>query len=149
MSTLDRINTDLKDAMRERDSLRLTALRSVLASITVASKAGKSQSVLSEDEVLAVIGREVKKRVEARDIYRASGHEDKADVEEAERNVISVYLPQQLTEAELVSAVEGVLAGIDTPTQKHMGVIIKEVKAKYGAAVDGKALSQLVKSRLG
>lgn len=148
-----RIRADLTAAMKARDTLTTGTLRMALAAITNAEVAGDVAKELTDDEVTAVITKEVKKRHESVDIYRSAGRDELADKESAEAKVLESYLPQQLSDDDLRALVAGVVSELaassgEAPTMKQMGVVIKAVKAKAGAQADGARVAAEVKAAL-
>ncbi|HZZ54657.1 MAG TPA: GatB/YqeY domain-containing protein, partial [Trebonia sp.] len=105
-----RLRTDLNDAMRARDQVRLRTLRLALTSITNEEVSGHSARELSDDEVVKVLTREAKKRREAADAFEKAGRADQAAAERAEGDVLAGYLPAQLTDEELTSMVSAAIA---------------------------------------
>lgn len=147
------IRADLTAAMKARDAVVTGTLRMVLAAITNAEVAGAQAKELTDDEVAAVLSKEVKKRHESAEVYRGAGRDELADKEVAEAAVIEAYLPQQLTDEELAAAVEREIAsmtssGAEAPTMKQMGPVIKAVKAAVGSQADGSRIAAVVKSAL-
>ncbi|MEO6628543.1 MAG: GatB/YqeY domain-containing protein [Aquihabitans sp.] len=145
----DQLQTDLHAAMKARDELATSVLRLAVAAIKEAQVSGKEARVLTDDEVLALLSREAKRREEAAEAFRDGGRDERAARELAERDVLATYLPTPLTDEELGEIVDGVLAaeGLDTPAQ--MGAAMKAVTAAVGGRRDGKAVSALVRARLG
>jgi uncharacterized protein YqeY len=143
--SVEEIRAQLTDAMKRRDAVATAALRSVLAAISHASTAGKEKRELSPDDILGVIGREVKKREEAMEAFAAAGRSDRAEAEQAEREVLAAFLPARLSSEELEAIVDEVLAtGADA-----MGPAMKQVMERVKGRADGKVVSDLVKERLG
>src|SRR3984885_6279168 len=101
----EQLRTDLTDAMRARDQVRLRTLRMALTSITNEEVSGDSVHELSDDQVLKVLTREAKKRREAAEAFAAAGRADQAEAERAEGEVLAGYLPAQLSDDELASLV--------------------------------------------
>ena len=97
----DRLRGDLTAAMKARDEVTVRTLRMALTSVTNEEVAGRSARELSDDEVLAVLTREAKRRREAADAFAAAGRDEQAAAERAEGAVLDAYLPAQLTDAEL------------------------------------------------
>jgi len=144
MPSVDEIRAALTNAMKRRDVVTTAALRSVLAGISHAETSGKEKRTLSEDEILTVIGREVKKREEAMEAFSAAGRTDRASTEGAEREVLAAFLPEKLSSEELKAIVDEVLAtGVDA-----MGPAMKQVMERVKGRADGKVVSDLVKARL-
>lgn len=145
----EQIEKDLKTALLARDSQKVTTLRglkSVLLNEKVAK--GKRESGLSDDEVLATLGKEAKKRQESADLYVQGGDQNRADNELAEKKIIEVYLPEQLSEDEIAAMVDEVITATGAEGQQAMGQVIGQVKQKAGAAADGAVIARIVKEKL-
>jgi uncharacterized protein YqeY len=144
----DQIQADLTTAMKARDELTVAVLRMALAAVKEAAVAGDAATTLDDQAVLAVLGREAKRREEAATAFREGGRDDRAERELAEREVLARYLPQPLDEAELAGIVEAALAegGFSDPSQ--MGLAMKAAMAAVDGRADGRAVSALVKARL-
>lgn len=148
-----RIRADLTAAMKARDTVVTGTLRMVLAAITTAEVAGATAKELDHDEVVAVLGKEVKKRHESVEIYRGAGRDELADKEAAEAAIIEQYLPAQLTDDDLAAIVTSEIAAMtsssgEAPTMKQMGLVIKAVKERAGAQADGSRVAAAVKAAL-
>jgi uncharacterized protein YqeY len=146
MPSVDEVRSALTDAMKRRDAVATAALRSVLAAISHAETSGKQKRELSSDDILGVIGREVKRREEAMEAFASAGRADRAQTEEAERDVLAAFLPEKLSPQELDSIVDDVIAGIADPA---MGPVMRQVMERVKGRADGKVVSELVRSRLG
>lgn len=144
----EQIQTDLTTAMKARDGLTTTVLRSVLAAVKEARVAGDAAQDLTDDDVEAVIAREAKKRDEAAAAFADAGRTEQAERERAEGEVLARYLPAPLTDDELEELVARVLAAGGFTTPKDMGPAMKAVQAEVAGRRDGKAVSALVKARL-
>ena len=142
MSLRERLDTEIKTAMRSNDAVRRDSLRMVLAAVQRAEKEGKH--ALSDDEMLGVLSREVKVRRESVEAFCGGGREDLAKAEEAAIAVISEFLPQPLTEAEIRAIVEAAIAESGAASSRDMGKVMGIVSPKVRGRADGKAVSQLV-----
>jgi uncharacterized protein YqeY len=144
----ERLQTDLTAAMKSRDTLVTSVLRMTIAAVKEAAVAGDSARELGDDEVVAVITREAKRREEAAAAFTEGGRPERAASELAEREVLARYLPAPLTDDELAALVDEELAagGFDSP--KQMGQAMKAVNAKVAGRADGKTVAGLVKARL-
>jgi uncharacterized protein len=142
MAILDQIKVDLQGAMRAGEKDRVGALRLVLSELQKAVKEG------SDDE-LAVLRRERKRRLEAARAYREAGREDLASGEEAEGDLISAYLPAELSEPELKAIVEQAVRESGAESAKDMGRVMKRAMASVDGRADGKRVSGLVRASLG
>lgn len=155
MSALkDRIRVDLTAAMKARDTLVTGTLRMALGAITNEEVAGSEAKELSDADVLRVLAREVKKRNESADVYAGAGRDELAAKERAEIEVLSEYLPQQLTDDELAELVRSTIAEVqgdsaEPPTMRQMGQVIKAANARAAGKADGARVAAAVKSALG
>lgn len=143
---VDKIQSDLKSAQLARDEVKVSTLRLLLSEIKNAEIA-KGDS-LSEEELVSVIQKEVKKRKEASIAFRSGGREETALKEEAEARILESYLPTQLSTEELTKIVETTITEVGATTIVDMGKVIGAVMAKVKAQADGGVVSSLVKERL-
>ena len=141
MAVVDQIKDDVQSAMRAGEKDRVGALRLLVSELQKAAKEG------SDDE-LAVLRRERKRRLEAARAYRDAGRLDLADGEEAEEQLISSYLPAELTEAELKLIVEQAVRESGAESPKDMGRVMKQAMAAVDGRADGKLVSGLVRASL-
>jgi uncharacterized protein len=141
MAILDQIKIDLQGAMRAGEKQRVGALRLVLSELQKSAKEG------SEDE-LAVLRRERKRRLEAARAYREAGREDLATGEEAEGELISGYLPSELSDEDLRAIVEQAMRDSGAQSAKDMGQVMKQAMAAVDGRADGKRVSGLVRASL-
>jgi len=141
MAILEQIKGDLRDAMRAGEKERVGALRLVLSELQKAAKEG------SDDE-LGVLRRERKRRLEAARAYREGGREDLASGEEAEGELISAYLPAELSEEELKAIVEQAVRDSGAESAKDMGRAMKQAMAAVDGRAEGKRVSDLVRAAL-
>ena len=142
----DRINDDLKTAMKARDKERVSVLRMAMSDLKNA-RIEKGDD-LTETEALQVIRRAVKQREDSAQQYRDGGRADLADAETKEAEILSGYLPQQIAGDALEKLVADTIAELGASSMKDMGRVIKEIMGQHGAAVDGKQVSALVKAKL-
>jgi len=148
MSTLDQLTSDLTTAMKARDSGRTGILRQIIGAVRFEAKAGTVEKELSEDDVLKILAREVKKRRDSAQIYTDAGAPERAATETAEADLIETYLPAQLSDEELQALVTSVIADVGATSVRDMGAVMKEASARAGASADGKKLSTLVRAAL-
>ncbi|WP_136520181.1 MULTISPECIES: GatB/YqeY domain-containing protein [Cellulomonas] len=148
MSTLERLDADLTASMKARDATRTNTLRQAIGAVRAEAKAGPAVRELSEDDVLAVLAREVKKRRESAQIYADAGAAERAATETAEADLIATYLPAAPTAEELAGLVRTVVDELGAAGPKDMGRVMKEVTARAGRGADGRALSALVREEL-
>ncbi len=147
MSLLDRIQTDMVEAMKAKQEARLSALR--MTKTALKKQEIDSMKPLDERTEAQVMNTLLKQRREAADLFRKGGREELAAKEEAEIVVIESYLPASVSSDELSQAVSEAIAETGATSQKQMGAVMKAAQAKLaGKRVDGRVLSDLVKQRL-
>lgn len=147
----EQIRADLTAAMKARDELTTGTLRMALGAITNAEVAGKEQVELSDDEVLDVLRREIKRRKEAATVYADAGREDRAERERAEAAVLEVYLPAAMDDDALGAIVAEEVATASAAGHeggRAMGVVINAVKLRVGNAADGSRIAAAVKDAI-
>ncbi|AEV88995.1 hypothetical protein ACWT_7986 [Actinoplanes sp. SE50] len=150
MGTLkDRLNDDLHAAMKSRDELTTSTLRMALSAVRTAEVAGDEARELSDDEVLAVLTKEAKKRREAATAFDGAGRADQAAKETAEGEVLDRYLPKQLTDAEIAEIVGGALAAGGFTGKAQMGPAMKAAQAAVAGRAEGGRVAAEVRRRLG
>jgi uncharacterized protein YqeY len=150
MGTLkDRLNDDLHAAMKERDDLTTSTLRMALAAVRTAEVSGAQARDLSDDEVLAVLTKEAKKRREASTAFADAGRAEQAAKETAEGEILDRYLPKQLSDAEIADLVAGVLAGGGFTGKAQMGPAMKAAQAAVAGRAEGGRVAAEVRRQLG
>jgi uncharacterized protein YqeY len=155
MSFIQRINQDITSAMKNKEAEKLSTLRMVKTAlmnfeIEKKGKAGNSDATIDDAEALKVLQSLVKQRRDSMEQYSQGGRPELAEKEAAEIKFIEVYLPQAIDEAALAKIVEETVAETGASSIKDLGNVIKAVMAKVvGQTVDGKVVSQLVRSKLG
>jgi uncharacterized protein YqeY len=146
MSLIVRIQEELSKAMRERDAERRDALRLILSSLQSAQK--ELQRELQEQEELQVLQRERKRRGEAAEAFRAGGAEEKAEQEDRELAVIEEFMPEQVSEEELESIIDDVIAECGATSMRDLGRVMADVMPQVAGRADGGQVSQLVREKL-
>ena len=150
MSSLkDTLRSDLTEAIRARDELRSSTLRMALTSLTNEEVSGTQARELSDDEVLAIMAREAKRRREAASAYDDANRPELAARERAELVVIEGYLPAQLSDEELAALVAAAIAETGAEGPRAMGQVMKVVQPKVAKRADGGRVSAEVKRQLG
>lgn len=142
-----RIESDLKQAMRDRNEVEKLALRSLKTAITLARTATDNHT-LTDTEILAVIQKEAKRRRDTAAEYERLGASDKAAAELAELPVMERYLPPQLGEAELEAIARMVIAEKGATSMRDMGSVMSGVMARVTGVADGKTVNQIVRRLL-
>lgn len=148
MALKDRLQADLTAAMKGRDELATATLRMVLTAVGTEQVAGKAARTLSDDDVLAVLRREAKKRREAATAFADGGRPDRAERELAEERVLAGYLPAQLSDDDLAALVRDTVAETGANGQQAMGTVMKAVGPKVAGRADGGRVAAAVRSAL-
>ena len=150
MGTLkDRLETDLRTAMKARDELLTGTLRMALTAVRNAEVAGERARELDDEEVRAVLTKEAKKRRDAATAFADAGRAERADRERAEEEVLVGYLPAQLSDEELAGIVAGALAGVDGTGKSAMGQAMKAAQAAVAGRAEGGRVAAEVRRQLG
>lgn len=148
MSIFERINTDIKKAMLAKDKNRLTALRAAKSAFLLAKTESGDKNIPPEKEI-SIIQKLVKQRKESADIYKDQGREDLYQQEITEAEVLSEYLPEQLSEAEIVEIIEKVIKDTGASSMKDMGKVMGIASKQLAGKADNKIISNIVKAKLG
>jgi uncharacterized protein len=147
VSVKTRLQDDMKQAMRSGDKARLSTVRMALAAIQ--QREVDERVELDDAALLGVIEKMIKQRRESVEQYRKGGRDDLADKESAEIEVLSAYLPEPLSEAELAAMIEAAIADTGAASMKDMGKVMAELRARAQGRADMAVVSARIKSRLG
>jgi uncharacterized protein len=148
MPLKEQLRADLTTAIKSRDELTSSTLRMVLTAITTEEVAGKQARQLSDDEIVKVLTREGKKRREAHQAYVDAGRAELAAREQAELGVIEAYLPQQLTDDEVVELVRAAIEETGASGPQAMGQVMKSLTPKTAGRADGAKVAAEVRRQL-
>ncbi len=146
MSLKDRILQDMKDSMRARDALRVSTLRLLISEIK--NKEIDAKGELEDGDVLTLIQKAVKQRQDSIIQYEKGGRKDLADKEKAEMEILKLYLPEELSQDEILKIIDNAIATTGASSLKEMGKVMKEVMPKVKGRADGKLVNELVRKRL-
>ncbi|WP_100010607.1 GatB/YqeY domain-containing protein [Lentibacillus sediminis] len=147
MTLLDRLNQDMKQAMKNKDKQRLKVIRMVKASIQNETiKHGKDS--LSEEEELSILSRELKQRKDSLQEFQSAGREDLAEELETEITIVKEYMPAQLSEEELKAIVQTTIQEVHATSRKDMGKVMSAVMPKVKGRADGSQINKLVQQQL-
>jgi len=146
VSLIERIEEELKVAMRARQQERTDVLRLTLASLRAAEK--EVQRPLKEDEELHVLQRERKRRIEAAEAFRDGGREEQAAKEERELAVIQEFMPEPVDETELERIIDDAIAETGATSLRDLGRVMADVMPQVAGRADGSVVSQLVREKL-
>lgn len=144
----DQLRADLTRSMKARDELRAATLRMALTAVTTEEVAGSTARELSDDDVLAVLRREAKKRREAAEAYDGAGRAELAERERSELSVLEAYLPAQMDDEELRGLVAAAVAGSGAAGPRAMGAVMKLVNPQVGGRADGARVAAEVRRQL-
>lgn len=151
MSKREEFNIALKDALKSKDQVAMSTIRLILAALKErdieARSKGNAEGV-EDSEILSMLQSMIKQRVESAKTYKEADREELAEREEAEIKVIEKFLPQQMDEAEMVDAVDDLIAALGVSDIRDMGKVMAELKSKYAGQLDMGRASGLVKQKL-
>ncbi|HUN34598.1 MAG TPA: GatB/YqeY domain-containing protein [Trebonia sp.] len=149
MPTLkDQLRTDLTAAMKARDETRTRTLRMALTAITNQEVSGDAAHDLTDEEITKILTREAKRRREAATAFAEAGRGDQAEAERAEEEVLTGYLPAQLSDDELAALVAAAIAETGASGPAGMGQVMKVVTPRVAGRADGSRVAAMVRSRL-
>ena len=147
MGFIDIINNDLKEAMKAKNETGLRGIRAIKAAILLANTDGSGLD-LTEERGIQIVQKLVKQRRESLEIYEKQGRQDLAQIERDEIDVISKYLPAQLSDAELRTVITEIINQLGAKSPSDMGKVMGAATQKLAGKADGKAISALVKEIL-
>ena len=142
----EKLMEDLKDCMKEKKVLRKNVIQMVRAAILQVEK--DKQIELDDNQILEIIAKEAKKRKDSLADYEKSGREDLINQVKEEIEIISEYLPKQLSREEITEIVKQVISEVGATSMKDMGAVMRGAKEKCGAQADGKTINEIVKECL-
>ena len=148
MGILENLNNELKNAIKTKDSLKLDSLRAIKSAVLMAQTAKNYNGSLEDDEIIKLLQRLVKQRRESAKIYKEQNRHDLAEPEELQAEIISSYLPKQLSEIEIIKVVRETISEIGATGLKDMGKTIGIVNKKVNGKAEGKLIATLVKKEL-
>jgi uncharacterized protein len=147
MPLIDRVQQDMVAAMKGREAARLSALRMIKAALMKAKV--DSPKPIDEAAEIQILKQLVKQRLDAAEMFRKGGREEQAAKEDNERAIVESYLPAGATEEEIESAIAAAMAETGATSARQMGLVMKAAQAALkGKTVDGKSLSEKVRSKL-
>ena len=147
MNLENKITQDLKEAMKAKDQAALRSLRAIKAAIILIKTDG-SGKVIDEGVEIKLLQKLVKQRQDSLDIYVQQGREDLASIEKEEIEVMRKYLPSQLSDDELNSAIQDIITQVGADSMKDMGKVMGMASGKLSGKADGKRIASVVKSLL-
>ncbi len=147
----ERVNSALKQAMKDKDAVRLSTLRLIMATIKdrdIAARGEGNEDGVGDSEVLAILGKMTKQRIESARAYEEANRLDLAEGERAEIVVIEEFLPRQLSDNEVEAAVAAAIESTGAESIRDMGKVMGALKSKYTGQMDFGAVGPVVKTRL-
>ncbi|MEI3252204.1 MAG: GatB/YqeY domain-containing protein [Candidatus Gastranaerophilaceae bacterium] len=147
MTLSERINNDLKEAMKSKDSFRLSVIRMVKGAMQLAKPNPRDE--LTDDDVITVISKQIKMRNDSIKEFEAAGRSDLVEQNKKEIEILNTYMPKQLSEEELTEIIDKVFEEVKPTSQKDMGLIMKNISPLVKGKADMSLVNKLVKERLG
>ncbi|MCF8464809.1 MAG: GatB/YqeY domain-containing protein [Flavobacteriales bacterium] len=148
MSLTEQINNDLKEAMKAKDTVKLTALRAIKSQLLLAATEKGADGGSSDEAGIKMLQKLVKQRKESAELYLGQGRNDLADPELAEAAIIEKYLPKQLSEEELKPIIQAIIAKVGASGPQDMGKVMGAASQELAAKADGKTISSVVRQLL-
>ena len=147
MTLSERINNDLKEAMKSKDSFRHSVIRMVKGAMQLAKPNPREE--LTDDDVITVISKQIKMRNDSIKEFEAAGRSDLVEQNKKEIEILNTYMPKQLSEEELTEIIDKVFEEVKPTSQKDMGLIMKNISPLVKGKADMSLVNKLVKERLG
>ena len=148
MALLSNLSEEIKNAMRKKDSLKLESLRAIKSALILAQTASGAGADLNEEASTKLLQRLVKQRKESALIYKEQGRNDLADPEEAQAKIIASFLPEQLSEEEVIKIVLEVISQTGAEGIKDMGKVMGITSKKLAGKAEGRLIADIVKKKL-
>ena len=148
MGVLDNLTEELKNAMRAKDTIKLESLRAIKSAVLLAKTSSGAGNKINEEESIKILQRLVKQRKESASIFMEQGRSDLAEPEQAQAEIISSFLPKQLSEEEVDQIVSNIISQIGAQGMRDMGKVMGMVSKKIGGKAEGKLIAKLVKNKL-
>ena len=146
MPLLTQIHVQVKDAMKAGDKLKLSTLRMLVAAIK--QKEIDTRTELSDDEVISIIEKQVQQRLESAEQYKSAGRDELFEKESQEAEILTTYLPEKMSEAEVAEMIEKIMSDMSEVTMKEMGNLMATLKNQAGSKIDMKLASQMVRDKI-
>lgn len=147
MSLKNKINEDLNAAIKAKENVKIDTLRSIRAEILKMDKSGMNREMTEEEEI-QLLSKQAKMRKESIDLFAQAGRNDLVEKEKAQLDIISKYLPEQMTEKEAGEVIAKIISDSGYSSQKDFGKAMGEVMKHLKGKIDGKVIQELLKSKL-
>ena len=148
MKIEEKINESIKDSMKEKNRLKLDSLRAIKSAILIEKTKSGSKDQIEESVVLKILQKMVKQRNDSAKIYLEQNRKELADVEVSQANIISEFLPTQLSESELSEIIDKVIEEVGAESMKDMGKVISKVNERVSGQAEGRVIAEIVKKKL-
>ncbi|MAU89849.1 MAG: glutamyl-tRNA amidotransferase [Flavobacteriaceae bacterium] len=147
MKLIDKINSKIKESIKQKDSVKLDTLRSIKSAILIEEKSSKLNKLSDGDEI-KILNRLYKQRKESYDIYKSKNREDLANIENLQASIIQEFLPKQLTSEEVEKIIDNIILKLNPEGIKDMGKVMGFATKELLGKADGKLISVIVKNKL-
>ena len=148
MKIEEKINESIKDSMKEKNRLRLDSLRAIKSAILIEKTKSGSKDQIEESVVLKILQKMVKQRNDSAKIYLEQNRKELAEIEVSQANIISEFLPTQLSESELSEIIDKVIEEVGAESMKDMGKVISSVNERVSGQAEGRVIAEIVKKKL-
>jgi|TARA_X000000950_G_scaffold136342_1_gene169524 uncharacterized protein YqeY len=148
MKIEEKINESIKDSMKEKNRLRLDSLRAIKSAILIEKTKSASKDLVEESVVLKILQKMVKQRNDSAKIYIEQNRKELAEVEVSQANIISEFLPTQLSESELLEIIDKVIEEVGAESMKDMGKVISKVNEIVSGQAESRVIAEIVKKKL-
>ena len=151
MSLKDKIETDYKNALKSKDKGKISTFRLILSSIKdldISNRSGPNKKVTDDEDIKKLLKKMIKQRSESIEVYKKNNRQDLFEVEEREVQIISEYLPKQLTEEETTKVCKEIVEKIGAKSIKDMGKVMGELKKNYSDSIDFSKAGSIIKGIL-
>ena len=147
MKLIDKINSKIKESIKQKDTVKLDTLRSIKSAILIEEKSSKVNKLSDGDEI-KILNRLYKQRKESYDIYKSKNREDLANIENLQASIIQEFLPKQLTSEEVEKIIDNIILKLNPEGIKDMGKVMGFATKELLGQADGKLISDIVKNKL-
>tara|TARA_B100000886_G_scaffold326960_1_gene273941 strand:- start:40 stop:498 length:459 start_codon:yes stop_codon:yes gene_type:complete len=147
MKLIDKINSKIKESIKQKDSVKLDTLRSIKSAILIEEKSSKLNKLSDGDEI-KILNRLYKQRKESYDIYKSKNREDLANIENLQASIIQEFLPKQLTSNEVEKMIDNIILKLNAGGIKDMGKVMGFATKELLGQADGKLILEIVKNKL-
>ena len=148
MKIEEKINESIKDSMKEKNRLRLDSLRAIKSAILIEKTKSGSKDQIEESVILKILQKMVKQRNDSAKIYLEQNRKELAEIEVSQANIISEFLPTQLSESELSEMIDKVIEEVGAESMKDMGKVISSVNERVSGQAEGRVIAEIVKKKL-